>query len=68
MGSFPEMYKDLGLERVGRGAFGRAVNTSNPGSGGPDFKRCFLRQGTLISLSLFTQARVVQSWVKITQG
>ena len=34
------------------GVCGRAVNTSNSGSGGPGFKprlsRCFLRQGTLV--------------------
>ena len=52
--------------------FGRVVNTLNSGSGGPGFslaRRVVSLDKELYStLPLFTQGRVVQSWVKITQG
>ena len=56
----------LSLATAG-GVCGRVVNTSNSRSGGPGFKprpsRCFLRQGTLLTLSLFIQ---VYKWVPVT--
>ena len=52
------------------GVCGRAVNTTNSGVWGWSLARriVFLDNKVYSTLSLFTQGRVVQSWVKITQG